>query len=235
MSTEWLSGARPLFGFGDWWRRQGLWVEKPNERRGGYSGVQRIERGGRLLYAKRQVGHIYRDLLHPFGQPTVLREREALFGLQRLGVRVPHLVFCGATRTEQGWHGLLVTEALEGFVDLNEWIASGEHERQGKAVREKLLQQLAYTLARMHRGRWQHGCLYGKHVFVRVMGMSDSAEVEVALIDLEKCRRRWSARRASQNDMGQLKRHSSLPGADWEKLTYFYQSMFTLRESGLDP
>jgi tRNA A-37 threonylcarbamoyl transferase component Bud32 len=225
MATEWLGGIRPLFSFHDWWHRQGSWVEQPNQRRGGYSGVQRIERGGRLLYAKRQVGHIYRNVFHPFGQPTVLREHEAAFGLQRLGVRVPHIVFCGAERTAHGWQGLLITEALEGFVDLDEWIADGQR-LSVPGLHEKLLQQLAYTLARMHSGRWQHGCLYGKHVFVRTNGTGDDAEVEVALIDLEKCRRRLTSKRASRNDLSQLRRHSSLTENDWQKLTYFYHSMY---------
>ena len=45
-----------------YWNQQGEWVEEPNQRRGGESGVQRIHDGeGRLLYAKRQVGHTYRS------------------------------------------------------------------------------------------------------------------------------------------------------------------------------
>jgi hypothetical protein len=52
--------------FDFYWRQQGEWVEEPNQRRGGESGVQRLnDANGKLLYAKRQVGHIYRSLLHP--------------------------------------------------------------------------------------------------------------------------------------------------------------------------
>ncbi len=55
--------------FDFYWRQQGEWVEEPNQRRGGESGVQRLnDASGKLLYAKRQVGHIYRSLLHPFGR-----------------------------------------------------------------------------------------------------------------------------------------------------------------------
>ena len=37
----------------------------------------------------------------------------------------------------------------------------------------------------MHLGHWQHGCLYGKHVFIKVIGEGEQARVEVALLDLE--------------------------------------------------
>lgn len=67
-------------------------MEEPNRRRGGESGVQRvISASGRLLYCKRQTGHIYRSWLHPFGRPTVLRERDALNGLRLLDVREVHI------------------------------------------------------------------------------------------------------------------------------------------------
>ena len=50
-----------------YWQQQGEWVEEPNQRRGGESGVQRLsDAKGKVLYAKRQVGHIYRSLRHPF-------------------------------------------------------------------------------------------------------------------------------------------------------------------------
>ena len=97
MSVFAFSGG--LSQFEQWWQLQGEWVEEPNQRRGGESGVQRLQVDqGQLLYAKRQVGHLCRSLSHPFGRPTVLRERDALLGLSRLGIRVPRLVYCGATR-----------------------------------------------------------------------------------------------------------------------------------------
>ncbi len=40
-----------------WLQVPGSWVEEPNERRGGASGVQRVYTGdGRLLYRKQQTG-----------------------------------------------------------------------------------------------------------------------------------------------------------------------------------
>lgn len=221
--------------FGQFWQLQGDWVEAPNVRRGGESGVQRVraEDGG-LLYVKRQIGHVYRSWLHPFGRPTVLRERDALEGLRRLGVRVPEIIYCGAERDErQQWRALLVTANLEGFEEIDHWYAGGGRERYGEALHERLLQAIGETLARMHRGRWQHSCLYSKHVFVKVTGQGDQAQPQVALLDLEKGRRRLTARGAALHDMKQLRRHSSFSVADWDKLIYFYQTAFGSALKGL--
>ncbi|WP_412461608.1 lipopolysaccharide kinase InaA family protein [Pseudomonas sp. SC11] len=221
--------------FDYYWQQQGEWVEAPNQRRGGESGVQRLDDGsGQLLYAKRQVGHIYRSLLHPFGRPTVLRELDALTSFEQLGVRVPRIVFAGAERdADQQWRALLVSEALDGFVDLDTWHAEGARERYPQVLHERMLEELAANLARMHLGHWQHGCLYGKHVFVKVIGEDDQMRAEVALLDLEKCRRRISCQRAAYNDLRQLRRHSSLNTAEFETLLYFYQSAFGSAVKGL--
>ncbi|KOP54334.1 MULTISPECIES: lipopolysaccharide kinase InaA family protein [Pseudomonas syringae group] len=222
--------------FSHFWSQRGEWVEEPNVRRGGESGVQRLlTDDGQTLYAKRQTGHIYRSLLHPLGRPTVLREREALEGLRKLGVVVPEVVFCGATRdADNAWRALLVTVALEGFGEIEKWLAAGGRERHGELFYERMLKEVANTLARMHLGRWQHSCLYVKHIFVRVTGDGPDAEVEVALLDLEKGRRRLTAHGAAQHDMKQLRRHSSFSTADWQKLVYFYQSAFGSSIKGLE-
>ncbi|MBW4968396.1 hypothetical protein KZZ04_18880, partial [Pseudoalteromonas sp. CR1] len=91
---------------------------------------------------------------------------------------------------EHQWKALLVTASLDGFDEIENWYAAGGREQYGELVHERVLKELAGTLARMHKGRWQHGCLYIKHIFVRVTGEGDSANVEVALLDFEKCRQR---------------------------------------------
>ncbi|BBP57718.1 lipopolysaccharide kinase InaA family protein [Pseudomonas sp. St316] len=229
------ASGTPRDSFDYFWSLQGEWVEEPNVRRGGESGVQRItSKDGELLYAKRQTGHIYRSWLHPFGRPTVLREQDALLALPRLNVRVPELVFCGALPDpDHQWRALLVTRALEGFEEIEHWYAGGGRERHGEAVHDQILRELAENLARMHRGRWQHSCIYIKHVFVRVTGEGEAAKPEVALLDLEKCRRRLTARRAASHDMKQLRRHSSFSDADWKKLVYFYEAAFGSAIKGL--
>jgi hypothetical protein len=230
------TGATGDGRFAYFWNQRGEWVEEPNRRRGGESGVQRVHtENGRLIYIKRQTGHIYRSWLHPFGRPTVLRERDALEGLRQLNVSVPKMIFCGAERDDNNeWRALLVTASLDGFDEIENWYAAGGRERYGEMLHEQMLHELATNLARMHLGRWQHSCLYIKHVFVRVTGEGANAKAEVALLDLEKCRRRLTAAGAAQHDMKQLRRHSSFKTADWQKLVYFYEAAFGSAIKGLD-
>lgn len=209
--------------FEQWWQRQGEWVEEPNRRRGGESGVQRLRaEDGRVYYLKRQVGHIYRSLRHPLGSPTVLREQKALLAFKRLGVSVPEIVYCGAERTADGWRGLLVSAELEGFQDVESWYASGQHERLETSRHDQLLQQIGAMLARLNLARWQHGCLYAKHVFVKVT----EDQTEVALLDLEKSRQRWTRASAARHDLQQLRRHSSWNAAQWQQVIYGYEQVF---------
>lgn len=212
-----MSGAD---AFSAWWSREGAWVEPPNERRGGRSGVQIIDLpGGGRAYSKRQVGHIYRSLRHPFGRPTVLREREAYDALGALGVATPVLVFSGTRREAGDWQAILVTEALEGLVDIDCWYRT-RAAAVSEAQRHAMLAELGRQVARMHAGGWQHGCLYAKHVFVRC---EDDAPPQVVLIDLEKCRRRPPAK-ASQRDIEQFGRHrGAMPEADWERFLAAYR------------
>lgn len=211
-------------GFQHWWNAPGEWVEPPNIRRAGESGVQRLRGADRtLLYSKRQTGHLYRSLLHPFGRPTVLREKEALQAVARLGVRVPRIVYCAAQKKQGQWQALLVTEALDGFVSLEQWYAGDARQRWGEKIHRQMLRQVGITLSRLHRGRWQHGCCYPKHVFVKVQGAGDWAWVDIALLDLEKSRRRWTMGAASQHDIKQLHRHrGDMPEADWQLLRAAY-------------
>ena len=207
-----------------WWQIQGEWVEEPNDRRGGNSGVQRITQHGQLLYAKKQTGHLYRSLLHPLGRPTVLRERDALLNALKAGVAVPEIVFCAAERGSDGWRAMLVTKALEGFLPLDDWYASKNRETLDAALHQKLLQQIARCLANLHKVRLQHGCMYAKHIFVRVQTTDAHTSCEIALLDLEKSRRRLTRKQAALHDMLQLRRHSPWDEADWQSLISHYQA-----------
>lgn len=225
-----IASNAPHPSFEDWWQLQGEWVEEPNRRRGGESGVQRLQEQDATWYAKRQIGHIYRSPLHPWGRPTVLRERRALLALNTLGVTVPQLIYCGVERDpQQGWRGLLVTAALEGYENIEIWYSNGGRQACGEAQHVLLLQEIGATLARMHLGRWQHGCLYAKHIFVRC----DGERPQVALLDLEKSRQRLSRVRAARHDLRQLRRHSPWSDEDWQQLLHGYRQVFAGGTRGL--
>lgn len=206
--------------FDKWWLAKGQWVEAPNQRRGGESGVQLIARGRDVLYCKRQSGHVYRSLRHPFGQPTALRELHAYQALAELGLPVPQVVYGAARKASGGWQALLVTRQLEGYCSLESWYA-GPAAAASSTERQAVLVRLANYLAQLHKNRWQHGCLYAKHIFVAVAA---DGTARVALIDLEKARRRLTVAGASRRDMGQLARHrGAMPAADWAVLIAAYQ------------
>ncbi|HBS80185.1 MAG: InaA protein [Pseudomonas sp.] len=205
--------------FDRWWHSEGEWVEPPNQRRGGESGVRRLvprDTHRPVLYCKRQAGHIYRSVLHPFGRPTALREQQAIEAFRRIGIRVPNIVYCASRKNSGQWQAVLVTQALDGFISLQEWYGSARQEQHDNALNRQMLEQLASTLARLHLAGWQHGCCYPKHIFVKVSNSSVEAPVEVALLDLEKSRRRWRISAASQHDLRQLYRHKEeMPQEDW--------------------
>lgn len=206
--------------FARWWQVEGEWVEPPNERRGGNSGVLRVvDASGRCLYVKRQTGHLYRTVRHPFGRPTVVREAMALQALSALDIPVPVLDYYGARREGGQWHAVLVTQALLGYQSLDLWYAHPH----AQDVRRGILNELAQLLARMHGARWQHGCLYAKHIFVRENPLPDMPNV--ALLDLEKARRRFSARAAAGRDLEQLsRRRKPVPDADWSEFLSCYEA-----------
>lgn len=201
--------------FDRWWNSTGIWVEPVNQRRGGESGVQLLTRNDASqlpLYCKRQVGHLYRSVRYPFGRPTVLRECDAYRTLARLGIKTPNIVYCATRRKDQQWQSLLVTESLHGFVSLTQWYEKSD----SPELNQRVMHQVAVTLARMHQAGFQHGCCYPKHIFVKLhSGIASQADIEIALLDLEKSRHRWRAKDASRHDLRQLMRHrGSVPEAD---------------------
>lgn len=215
--------------FDYWWHNSdGTWVEPANQRRGGESGVLRLnQQGGNPLYCKRQTGHLYRSVLHPLGRPTILRELQCYRALARLGIRVPELVFAGARKQDGGWQALLVTEALTGFVSLEQWYAGQGTEPRDRSRSQPMLRELAVTLARLHLAGWQHGCCYPKHIFIKTVpdAQEPAPQVDIALLDLEKSRWRLRTRDASRRDLGQLCRHrGDMPWQDWTYLEQAYNS-----------
>lgn len=206
--------------FEHWLATEGEWVELPNERRGGQSGVQRLkDETGKTLYRKYQVNHCYRDLAHPLGEPTIRREQRALQAYAALGVTVPAIVFCGARKHQGHWEALLVTEALQDFVSLESLYESGAVAQWSDQMRATFFEQLGQLLARLHAQRWQHGCLYPKHIFVHQAGEM----MTIALLDLEKTRQRWTIKQAARHDLSQLRRRSAFSAADWTLLMAAHQ------------
>lgn len=207
----------------EWLSFPGEWVESPNERRGGFSGVQRVYLDGRpLLYRKQQSGHLYHSFRHPWGCPTVMRETEALQDCKRLGVTVPSVVFSDCVKQQGVWQGLLLTEALEGFKSLDDYRADSDSQGWSDSLHTQVVLEVGRVLGRLNAGRRQHGCVYPKHVFLSIRG----EQVDVALIDLEKSRKRFTRKQAARHDLRQSYRRLGWCGELWRVFLCGYQETF---------
>lgn len=206
-----LQGRRDVFE--SLWGDTGDWVEQPNQARGGWSGVARrslADPNGRRVpvFVKRQVNHVYRDWRHPLrGRPTFEREIRNILALMAIDIPVLKPVYFGMRRNRGGQEAILVTEELVGYTSLetlqDAWATNQVGRREEKRA---VTAALAPIIRRLNDARFQHGCLYPKHVFVRFDRPGRTAEVR--LIDLEKARHRRHPDAARRRDLGSLNRHS---------------------------
>jgi tRNA A-37 threonylcarbamoyl transferase component Bud32 len=206
-----------------WWGTSGSWVEPPNVRRSGTSGVQLVVQDNRTFFVKRQTGHLFRSLRYPTGRPTALREGIALSRLEELGVNAPKPVFYGARKVRGTWQGVLVTADLGGFIDLDTWYSQGSASMLTTEQHQQLFKRLAQMLARMHSGKWQHGCMRSKHIFIKASITDTDFDFELALLDLEKSRGRATAMSAARHDIPQLRRHSFWDESQWQHFLSCYE------------
>lgn len=203
--------------FEGWWRVQGESVEPANVRRNGESGVDRLTTSSGVLYVKRQRNHLFHSLRYPLGLPTFMREKFSIQALEQLGIRVPEIVFADARKMSGEWQAILVTKELHGFSDLEQWYGKGGRERLGEQQHQQFLLKIGQLLGVLHHHRWQHTCLYPKHIFVT---QGDNTQLpDIALLDLEKARRRLFGKHAAQRDLDQLRRHSLMWNEqDWKRI-----------------
>lgn len=199
--------------FDGWWKAPGNWIEEPNIRRGGWSGMMTLSIDDVLYFIKKQSNHCYRSLRHPFGQPTTAREYSNILRLTALGIRVPQVIFHGTRKTGEGFLGLLVTRELQGFKALDDLA------HLSAAYKTQVAIAVGQAAACMHRARLRHACFYGKHIMARWPDEAPETRPEIALIDLEKMRPAFSVKRAAAPDLDQLQRHQCLwNDADWQQL-----------------
>ncbi|AWM80555.1 InaA protein [Gammaproteobacteria bacterium ESL0073] len=204
--------------FNYWWNVSGSWVEEPNRRRGGESGVLiHKDKVGQVFYVKRQEKHIYRSLLFPFGQQTIKRENLAYQAFKKIGIPTPELVYCGVS----GDRAILVTKELKGFISFEQWLDQSNNSDANEIALFAVLRSIANVLSKMHKHRFQHNCVYPKHIFINLNDVQQGKEnIEIALLDLEKSRKRFTAKQATLHDLPQIKRHTSLTMNEWR---YFVQ------------
>jgi len=203
-----------LEGFDALWDLKADWFEPPNERRGGWSGVARLELkrpdgGSEGVFLKRQENHMRRTLRHPVsGEPTFAGEMQNILLLQQAGVPTLEPVYYGQRKEAGHWQAILVTRELKDFQPLNWWIDQWQAAGWGIncTIRRAVLIEAARVIRCLHEHGLVHNALHPKHLFVRVSGEEGRPVAEVRLIDLEKMRRALSPMRAARRDLDSFNR-----------------------------
>jgi tRNA A-37 threonylcarbamoyl transferase component Bud32 len=207
------------------WAYEVDWFEEPNERRGGWSGVGRIEikqiNGESVfLFVKKQKHHGRRTIQHPIsGEPTFRREFSRLQYLKEHAFLAPLVAFYAEGSVGGKQCAVLVTEALNGFFSLDQVIES-QYSLMNKADKIKLIDRISIEVRRFHSMGLIHRSLYPKHIFVRMI----DEKVDVALIDLEKARFNQVSLYRIFFDLAALNRH--IQGVSrTERLRFFLRYM----------
>jgi len=218
------------------WALQADWFEEPNHRRGGWSGVSRIElrlpEGGVVgVFLKRQENHTTRTLKSPIkGVLTFEREFEIIKTFNQC--KVPSLDLMAFDQWEEDGYrrACILTEELDGYVPLS----SKEYEMGGDLLaspeqKTRLFTKIAALMQAMHQHNFQHNCFYPKHIFAKQL---PEGGVDLRVIDLEKVKKRICKKRVIFRDLDTLLRHSS-SWSDDDKLAFFkiYQGEDELKEA----
>ncbi len=210
-----------LDSFDALWDLDVEWFEEPNIRRGGWSGVARIQlkspEGKEIgIFLKRQENHMCKSLLHPIrGVLTFAREFDNIKHFQQLNVPALEPVFFGKRHIDGDYRGILLTRELEGFgsMDTEKFRPGREGILASIKARRALFERLAEMLRRLHTGKRQHSCLYFKHIFIKPLSQDT---FDVRLIDLEKARWQPLKSRAVFRDLYSLSRHAEY----WQRTDY---------------
>jgi hypothetical protein len=222
--TDFLSDAwRPILAhnqltdFEALWQVEAGWFEEPNQRRGGWSGVSRLELrhpegGTRAIFIKRQENHKIFSWRHPLtGVPTFLKEFGNIMHYRRHHVATLEPIYFAMRRTASGHRAILVTAELTGFAPLTAYAPTAAAGiALSREARRHLVESVARLARRMHASHIQHNCFYPKHVFAHIAA---DKGVETCVIDLEKSRWRPFSLLATLRDLDTLNRHAP----DWRR------------------
>ena len=213
ITDEWqaLAQAGGLHDFDTLWKLDIGWFEEPNQRRGGWSGVSRLEvdlpDGTRTaVFIKRQQNHITRTWRYPLrGITTFRREFENLQWLQDVGVPTLDVLYFAERRVDGDRRAILVSRELTGYASFEDCMQYWQqHGFPDKPVWRALIRKLAAIARRMHGHHIQQNCFLPKHVFI---GGIDG-DMDIRLIDFEKAKRSITVERAMLRDLDTFNRRS---------------------------
>jgi len=192
------------------WDLEAGWFEAPNKRRGGWSGVSKCAwdtgKGNQIqVFLKRQENHNAKTWRHPIkGVPTFAREMDNILQYQKYHIPTLNPVFFAWRNFQGNDQAMLVTEALEGYQSLEDWIKHWQDSGwPNKTQREVVMVELARVLRLLHQNKLQHNCMYPKHLFMQWV---DDKIPNIKIIDLEKTRPKATPK-AMLRDLSSLYRH----------------------------
>lgn len=199
-----------LTDFNTIWEVAKDWVEDPNLRRGGMSGVACLEltqEDGekKTLFVKKQSNHRCKNLSAPFfGIPTLEREMETILAFQQHHIPTLEPVLFLKQGKGANQQAILITSELKNYLSLE---AFANQLKEGRHIafstRCKLIEHIAKAIAKIHLAGFVHRCLYPKHIFIR------PDDWDIRFIDLEKAKESFSFKRAMLRDLSSLERHAT--------------------------
>ena len=220
-----LLQSHGLDSFQALWNLQLTAVDEPNDENGGWSSVYKLELEGRGFFLKRQCNYFTRTFHRPFGEPTVAREFRNIMRYQRLGIPSLHAVFYGERKMAGEHRAVLLTRALDGWLPLLDLLQEWRNKDQDE--RFAIIAACAELIGRLHAAGLRHGCLYPKHLFLRII----DGRWQGCLIDLEKTRRLWWGWRDQVRDLVSFLRSVQL-WDDAEQQGFLEQYLHQCRSAG---
>lgn len=186
------------------------WVERPNQRLGGWSGVSRLrlsdQQGESVpVFLKIQVNHCYRTIGNLMRKRlTYEREMDAFKALQDTSL-LPELILFAKWRNGRDVGSVVITRALDGYVVIKD-LLKGILEQSGDPDQEirRALASIAAAMRTLHATGWAHFALKPKHVFLRPVSGSDYS---VRFIDFERARRPIREKIFVTEDVSRFLRH----------------------------
>jgi hypothetical protein len=212
-----------LVDFNSIWELNEPWFEQPNNRGQGFSGVVTHTLSGedgtsRRVFIKKQEDHNTRTFLQPIkGIPTFEREFDNIVMLSALGVPIIELLYFGRAEVNGRQRAILVSFALDDYMPVDDWFQNCRDDVSDDLART-VIRAIVDAIKPIHRAHIRHGCLYGKHIFIRLPSVADQdASVDVKLLDFEKAHRCIFLEKAIAKDLSQFVRHCEhMPDKDLE-------------------
>lgn len=206
------------------WNLEAEWFEEPNQGRGGWSGVSRIELklplGGKVgVFLKRQENHVRKSLLNPIrGKVTFEIEFNNIKKFFDAGIPTLETIFFESRNEKGKLRAVLMTEELTGFNELS----SEDFQPSGRLVntdakKKALFTALTGLMHKMHQHKFMHNCFYLKHVFGKPI---ENGGFELRVIDLEKAKKVSTTKQAMYRDLYTLLRHAG-GWSDNDKMEFF--------------